>query len=512
MPKWVDIRWQPDLDCSWEVAPGALTRCRGVVPTRKGVYSTFAVETEIASYTSSTIPLIGTITRKADGTARFFIFNKQSIYEFTDPSTGVDRSVGGGYSASTTDWTWTQFGDTTIATNYYNPVQYSSAGAFAGLAGSPPKAQLIASNMGFVMLANIDDGTAKPDGWACCDIEDITDWTPTATNQADSGRLYDTPGPIRALEPLRDSIVAYKDDSIYIAEYLGDLANGIIWQWRLISDKVGASSAHGVCRVNDAHYFIHRSGFYVFDGAAVRKIGRECTNFLFNTDYGLEVEPDTAQVCYDSTENIVCFTWAATAVFGRDAQAFYNVETGKWSNSFGYTFTLGTSAQMAAGESYSSGIVKASTSDMIAFDATIPTDTPSALLIGRLGSAISVYAFAYNAKGTETSVTVEIQTGGIGNGVDTLRLGCVRPRLTSFTVGTTPTATFFADNNEMNVTYNGSGPPETQDTSKTAEWSSTHLQFNGNVAGKFVGARMFYTDCEMEIGGIYLNLSAAGSR
>ena len=508
MPKWIPLSWRPDLDCSWEVAPGALTICRGFTPMRRGTYATYKMEDTVASYTSTTIPLVAGITRKAAGTARFFIFNVQSIYEFDSTTTAVDRSKGGGYSASTTDWTWTQFGDTTIATNLYNPVQYSSAGAFADLAGSPPKAQLIASNMGFVMLANIDDGTAKPDGWACCDIEDITDWTPTATNQADSNRLYDTPGPIRALEPLRDSIIAYKDDSIYSAEYVGDLTNGIIWQWRLISDKVGASSAHGVCRVNDQHYFIHRSGFYVFDGAAVRKIGRECTNFLFDTANSGGVNPTTAQVAYDARENIVCFTWTAANVYGRDAQAFYNIETGKWSYGAGQTFTAGSAG---AGLYYSAGIVKASQSDLIAFDASITTDTPSLVLIGKSNTLIAANAITYNAAGT-VAVTSQMRTGAIGDGIDSVTLDEVRPRMTSYTVGTTPTATFYADNNEMNVAYISSSPPETVDTTYTAVWHADTLRFNGRVSGKFVGANMVFTNNAMEVGGLYLKLLPAGRR
>lgn len=503
-----DARWQPDLDCSWSTSPGALTRCRGFVPTRKGGYATYRFEDSLATYVSTTEPLIAGITRKSDGTARFFIFNKASIYEFNSTTTAVDRSKGGGYSASTTNWTWTQFGDTTIATNLLNPVQYSSSGAFADLAGSPPKAQLIASNMGFVMLANINDGASKPDGWACCDIEDITDWTPTSVNQADAGRLYDTPGPIRALEPLRDSIVAYKDDSIYIAEYLGDLVTGIIWQWRLISDRVGASSPHGVCRINDMHYFIHRSGFYVFDGAAVRKIGRECTNFLFSTANGIGVDPTSAQVWYDARENLICFTWQAIGISGRDVQAFYNIETGKWSMGAGQTFTAGSGPT-----NYSTGIVKATQSDILAFDSTVDADNSSLVLIGlTAGANITANFLGVGAIGT-VPVTSNMRTGAIGDGVTSVTLSYVRPRMFSYTVGsTTPTATFRADQNEMNATFSTSAPPETPDTSATASWNAEQLRFDGRASGKFVSADMTFSGTSMEMSGFYVDGIAAGTR
>lgn len=67
--KWVPISWRPDLDCSWEVAPGALTICRGFAPMRRGTYATYKMEDTIASYTSTTIPLVAGITRKAAGMA-----------------------------------------------------------------------------------------------------------------------------------------------------------------------------------------------------------------------------------------------------------------------------------------------------------------------------------------------------------------------------------------------------------------------------------------------------------
>jgi len=90
------------------------------------------------------------------------------------------------------------------------------------------------------------------------------------------------PGPITAACTLRDSIVAFKADSIYVGDYIGDTTNGIIWGWRLISDKIGCSAPHGVALLNDKLYFVHRSNVYEFDGAAVRPIGMPVINTLVN--------------------------------------------------------------------------------------------------------------------------------------------------------------------------------------------------------------------------------------
>jgi hypothetical protein len=499
MPKWMPIDWTPDLDCSWEVAPGSLKVCRGFYPLRRGSYASWAMEDPIATYTSTTEPLVAGITRKNDGTARFFIFNKQSIYEYTSTTAASDRSSGA-YSASTTAWTWAQFGDTTIATNLYNNPQASSSGAFADLGGSPPKAQLIAVALGQVMLANYNDGTAYPAGWYCCDYDDATDWTITSTNGADKGNLYDTPGPIRALETLRDGFVAYKDDSIYLAEFVGD-PNSTIWAWRLVSDKVGCSSPHSVARLNDKHYFMHRSGFYEFDGAAVRLISRKVTNYLFN---GItSASPSTCQATADQKENVIAFCWEATSAGKKDVQALYNVETGKWSYNLGQTFTAGAFASY-----YPTGVVKATQSDLIAFDATLTTSVSSFVLIGKASSAITAYAAEYPGSATEPHAQT-IRIGSIGNVDDGVMLDGIKPRLLYF--AGSPTANFIADDNEMNVIYDSSAP-ETPHTTNAAVWESTLLKFNGRASGKYVTADMTFTDCVMEIAGLFVDAKLAGKR
>lgn len=503
MPKWVRPVWMPDRDCSWEVAPGALVECRGFVPRRRGTYATFAMEYEIAAYASTTEPVASCITRKADGTARFFIFNKQSIYEFTSVSAATDRSSAT-YSASTTGWTWAQYGDVTIATNLYNNVQQSSSGAFADLAGSPPKAQIVLVTLGQIMLLNYNDGSAYPAGWYCSDYDDATDWTITATNGADKGNLYDTPGPIRAAKMLRDSVVAYKDDSIYVGDFVGD-PNTTIWSWRLVSDNVGCSSLHGVAVLNDKHYFMHRSGFYEFDGAAVRKIGRECANFLFDGITG--ADPQTCRAVIDQREGIVCFGWSFTAGHV-DVQAFYNVETGMWSYNLGQTFTGGSVVSY-----YPTATVVCSQSDIIAFDATNTEAVSTLLMIGKADTYIAATAITYPAIGATTTTPIrKMRTGAIGDSDRVYRLNGMQLRVNECGSGDTePTAVFSADDSEYAIAYNAS-PPETPVTVATATWNDNAHRFDGKAAGKYINADMTFTDYECEIGGLMPILQDVGAK
>ena len=488
----VPLVFQPDLDCNWEAAPGALVDCRGFVPTRRGGLASWQMESVVASYTSSTEPVAAGIVRKADGTARFFIFNKQSIYEYDSTTTATNRSAAT-YSASTTDWCWTQFGDTTIAVNLYDNPQSSSAGAFAALGGSPPKAQCVASNLGFVMLGNYNDGTAYPDGWACSALENITSWTASSATQAARGRLYDTPGPIRALAALRDSIIAYKDDSIYVGEYVGDTSNGIIWAWRLISDKVGCSSPNGIGVFNDMHYFLHRSGFYVFDGTAVRRIGRECTNHLFDTIAGATggITFSKTQVSVDQTQNIVMFAMRAASETKITTVYCYNVETNRWSYIFGATiFTA------AAGSSdYPTAIVRCTQSDLIAFDANLSDDNPpTAVMIGpdSTGKIAAMYP-SYGTPATDPTI-MALQTGPIGDGDTHVDLTGVKPRLYSYTAGTAPTMTVGGDKDESNV-IDGTA------SIATGTWNTTELRFDVKTSARYVAPRMVFTN-GLEVAGL----------
>lgn len=491
---YIPLTFAPDQDTSWESLPGGLQGAINFVPTARGTLATWACENTIASHTSTTEPQIGYILRKNDGSARFFLCNKQSVVEYTSTSAVTDRS-GTTYSASTETWTAATFGDTQIFTNLLDPVQKSTTGALSDLGGSPPKAQLVAVNLGFVMLANINDGTAKTNGWFCSDIEDPEDWTITATNQADSGTLYDTPGPIRALTTLRDTFVAFKDDSIYVAEYVGD-PNTTIWAWRLISDKVGCSAPHGVCLFNDKLYFLHRTGFYVFDGAAVRQIGREISNTIFARSAATSTTNFARiQTTVDLVDGTIFFCLADANRKLSDIWA-YNANSNKWG---GYlepnAFTISGS------NDYATCIVRATQSDIVAFASGEATNNPrTALFAGPISaSVVGVCRAEYPAQGT--SRTAQLITGPIGEGDRIQRITGVDVKFLSLTINSgTPTPKIKTGKSAMAL-FNTTG-----DT--TGTWNTT--EFRADFSGSGTSNRYAIIDFSMtaqtgEIAGLRVN-------
>lgn len=492
MPIWTPLVLRPDLDTSWEVAPGALVTCSGFLPTRRGSYASWGCEDAVHSYTSAVEPIAAGIVTRGSGIGELYIFNKQSIFSTSgNPSAATDRSSTT-YSSSTVGWDWTTFGDIVLATNYYNAIQKAVllGDTFANLGGSPPKAQCIATLFGLVVIANLDTGSAIPDGWACSDLEDPEDWTPTATNYADTGRLYDTPGAIRSLVRLRDTLIAYKDDSIYVGEFVGDPTTTIL-AWRLISDKVGCSALHGVAVLNDCHYFMHRTGFYVFDGSAVRQIGREVSQQVtgFMSASGINFTKHQATV--DAAQNSVFFGFARGSDTALNYWLVYNTETGRWSGTLGQIFTHSASG-------YPTCVVQCTVSDLIAFYSGLATVAPltSAVLCGPNGSGKTA-SFYTRYGGAATAVRGnEMLTGVIGNGDDNQTITRIKPRFISYTPDLTPECYVSRSKQE-------GAPPLVADASPVQfVWNPTEQCFDGTVSGRYFQIDM-YVDNACEIGGLY---------
>ena len=509
--KFIPLNYQPDLDCGWEQSPGALLDCGNLIPRRRRTYATWTAHVDngkLADYTLTTYPVTAGIVRLPDNTVRWFAFNKQSIYELTSTSAASDRSKGGGYSASTVTWTWTMFGDTCIAVNKYDAPQSSASGAFADLAGSPPKAQIVVSQLGFVMLLNYNDGTDTPDGWWCSQLENPTgSWTASNATQAANGRLYDTPGPITAGVALRDSIVAFKADSIYVGDYIGDTVNGIIWGWRLISDKIGCSSVHGVALLNDKLYFIHRSNIYEFDGATVRPIGMPVVNTLVNDLMTASGSMNYMQACVDQREGLVFWfypsqTGSPTII---DYALVYNVFTGQ----FGTVTTSSVKASGTIGtDHYATCAVKTTQADLITFLSSTG-DPSTVVLMGKPnGTKVAAWAGAYPGGSTEyqTTASAFLKTGTIGNGDDGLRVDRVKPRWYRYVAAdqaSTPSGTLYGTKLESQLVIDAG-----YSHALGLTWNTSEYSLDGVFQDRYIKV-LINLSGPAEIAGIYINAKFA---
>lgn len=260
------IGFAPGLD---PTTPGVVTDCYQMIPTAKGMKACGSGDNVGVDPLPAACYGAATIT-KIDNSSRTFAGTATKLYEMQS-NAWVDRSRAGNYTATPTRWNFTQFGDVTIACNKLDATQYSITGAFADLTGSPPKAQICETSSGFVLLFNYNDGANDyTDGWWCSGLYDYTAWTPSPATQAANGRFFDSPGKVTAAKRLAGGVAVYKDNAIYVGQYVGP---PVIWSWTQIAADTGAYCQDAVINVSGVHYFLGRNGLFMFDGSRPQAIG-----------------------------------------------------------------------------------------------------------------------------------------------------------------------------------------------------------------------------------------------
>jgi hypothetical protein len=348
----VSVYFGPDLDPSWEVNPGVCTSMNMLAPLQGGPYGSVGGFTSIftpSSALTGTDAIHAQTFRQVDGTVRFLVFRKENIDEYT--SAGVRTNQGTGYSASTTLWNAAQWGNQIIAVNKLDAPQSSTGGAFSALSGSPPKASRIAANLNFVMMADVDDGGSNVYSdmvwWSA--LQNPNDWTPSLATQAGRIRLLDAAGPIRALVAYRDMFVAFKENAIFVGRYQGPF----IFEWTMVSSRIGCVGSKAVVELDGKLYFAHWSGFYEFDGQAIRNVGLPTFkawmkegNYVSSywiDDIGTSAATYTAttiqftKLVADDVDGVVWFCSTLTRTL--DGVHFmkmygYNARTGRWGRAF----------------------------------------------------------------------------------------------------------------------------------------------------------------------------------
>jgi hypothetical protein len=522
----------PDLDPSWNVNPGIVTGMDNFVPLRRDTYANWGCgSTQLfesgLTWTSASYgtPLAAYIFKGQLSGARFFVCSKTKIIELTAPSTITDRSKGGGsYSSSTVQWTMVSQGNVILAANLKDAMQVSTSGIFSDLGGGSPKAQCLATNLGFVMAGNYDDGVnAYGDGWWCSALGNYASWTASLATQAANGRLLDTPGPITCMKGLRDSIIAYKADSIYVGDYIGDTTNGVIWAWRPISDKVGCSSPHGVAVLNDRHFFLHRTGAYMFDGAQVTNIGAGINGWLcgFDTDLyagswmasvsGLA----TVQASVDEIENIIMWFADISGSTNIKTGPCYNAQTGRWGfigqahdNYLGAWQGAGTGGRVYA-------ILRATASDLVAWDSTLDGSTLKTVIVGSSDTgtniALRMGRYGFAPPGTADSAGVTLGTFAPADGLTMGTLNRIRLRLLIYDSPVViPTLTTYMQRDEVGTTIDDPTVSPNLMGSKAGSWNSADSCFDIHVSGRnFVLTTMNFA-AGMELCGLVADVNWSG--
>lgn len=306
-------RFAPDVD---PTTPEVYVAMERMIPTPWGTYRT-SPSMVGANGSTAQAPYGSALLVKNDGTERWVVGTPGKLYDSDATGNSFTDRSGTSYGGSVNPWQFAQYGNVTIAVKLDVAPQASTTGNFANLAGSPPKAALIAVQSNAVMLANYNDGSSVPDGWWASDVGDHTQWTPGAGVDSAYGRLIQTPGPITALFAFGNDVYAFKKSSIYRGTYVG---SPIYWNWSLVHTSIGVSSPNAVATDGQRMFLYGEAGAYMFDGATLTRVDAGVEKYL-QSNYA----PASANVVWSSKERIFCIGTTGNSF------AAYCPDVGLWS-------------------------------------------------------------------------------------------------------------------------------------------------------------------------------------
>ena len=186
-----------------------------------------------------------------------------------------------GATADTYKWTSTNLNGLVVATNGYDtPQMWPLSGGIPALGSafmelrnwpSGTTCQVIRSFRTFLVGLNWDRTNPEPRlvKWST----EASYGSPPSTwsssdNTLDAGEyeLADTEGDIIDGLPFGDSFLIYKNDSIYIMNYVG---TPYIFSFKLLSPTIGCLAKNCVAEFEGGHFFIGQADFYLCNGQQV---------------------------------------------------------------------------------------------------------------------------------------------------------------------------------------------------------------------------------------------------
>ena len=215
-----------------------------------------------------------------------------------------------------------------------------------------------------------------------------------ATLDAGEYQLTDTPGKIIDGLPYGDSFLIYKEDSIYIMNYVG---TPYIFSFKLLSPTVGLLTKNAVAEFEGGHFFVGNSDCYITNGQQVtallpNKMRREMFSDLNGDNYNkVFVVADHARnemlACYPAGVSTIpnkalIWNWKDNTFSLRDVPDLYHINSGIAAITTGTTWPPQTTLDGAitAGSPATSGSLTVDST--VASDAVFSTPTGTLILQG----------------------------------------------------------------------------------------------------------------------------------
>ena len=321
---WTDITRQATLQLDGAVLAGAssitvdagaaLTALSATGTLRIGIDTGTSNQYEELTYSArDTVTGVITLT----GTTTYAHPDNTTVYVSGSTVTTDDDY---GANTSSRRWTATNLNGLVVATNGFDAPQMwplsagipSTATPFRELQNWPSgnSCKSIRSFRTFLVGLNWSRDNQEPRlvKWSteAAYGEAPSTWDETdATLDAGEYELSDTPGDIVDGLPLGDSFLIYKEDSIYIMNYVG---TPYIFSFKLLSPTVGALSKEAIKEFDGGHFFIGNSDCYICNGQTVTPLlPNKVRRAMFEDLSGDNYQKCFVAADYVRNEMLACF-------------------------------------------------------------------------------------------------------------------------------------------------------------------------------------------------------------
>jgi len=155
------------------------------------------------------------------------------------------------------------------------------------------------------------------------DQEDVTNWTPAATNQAGSLRLSDGTEIVDAIQA-RQEILVWSDAALYGLQYLGAPE---VWGAQLLGSNITIASPNAAVYSNNIAYWMGLNTFYYYDGT-VKTLPCDVRSYIFD-DFN---QGQADQVVCGSNEQFDEIWWfyCSAGATQNDRYVVYNYVENVW--------------------------------------------------------------------------------------------------------------------------------------------------------------------------------------
>jgi hypothetical protein len=155
------------------------------------------------------------------------------------------------------------------------------------------------------------------------DQEDVTNWTPAATNQAGSLRLSDGTEIVDAIQA-RQEILVWSDAALYGLQYLGAPE---VWGAQLLGSNITIAGPNAAVYSNNIAYWMGLNTFYYYDGT-VKTLPCDVRSYIFD-DFN---QGQADQVVCGSNEQFDEIWWfyCSAGATQNDRYVVYNYVENVW--------------------------------------------------------------------------------------------------------------------------------------------------------------------------------------